>query len=645
MANSVVGTITYNAVINTSGMNSSAAKVNDIIGGIGKATAAVVAAGAIAVGSLVAASVKAFANYEQMVGGVETLFKGSSSTVQAYAQNAYKTAGLSANQYMSTITGFSASLLQGLGGDTKKAAEIGNMAVTDMADNANKMGTSMEMIQNAYQGFAKDNFTMLDNLKLGYGGTAGEMARLVNDSGVMGASFKATAENVKDIPFDKLILSINKVQTGLGITGTTAKEASSTISGSFFSVKSAWENVLTSFGSGNNEMIKASIDGLIASAVNLATNLSAIIPNIISGIGQLVTAFAAQLPTLLTNLIPTLISFVMTAVNVLVTAVPQFINAAIKLVVGLAQGLAQAMPKLIPEIISGIRSIIDVLTINLPAFINAAIQIIIALALGLVQALPKLIPAILEAIKTVYRTILDNLPTIIEAGIKVLVAVIQGLAYALPILIKFMPEVINTIIRVLTEPAMIRLLMRAAWDIIWAVTVGMIEAIPALISGVAQVIRALIGGLRSALGTLDSIGGDMVRGLWNGINNATGWIVNKVRGFGGAVLDSIKGFFGIKSPSTLFRDQIGKNLAFGIGEGFTDGMGQVTTDMQNAITTPNVDINSIGNYSDNNSATTVVVNMRNSKGAMRQAALDVIDAVNEVYRSRGMKEIGVSYGI
>lgn len=216
------------------------------------------------------------ADYEQLVGGVETLFKESAKEVQGYADIAYKTAGLSANQYMETVTSFSASLLQGLGGDTAKAAKIADMAIIDMSDNANKMGTSMEMIQNAYQGFAKDNYTMLDNLKLGYGGTQSEMARLVNESGVMGKAFKATAENVKDIPFDKLIEAIHKVQENMGITGTTALEASETISGSVASMKSAWQNLLT--GMANSQLDR----------------------------GQLVKNFTDSVKTVAKNLIPTI---------------------------------------------------------------------------------------------------------------------------------------------------------------------------------------------------------------------------------------------------------------------------------------------------------------------------------------------------
>ena len=205
-----------------------------------------------AVGALGAAAVGAYSSYEQLTGGVETLFKSSSNTVMNYANQAYKTAGMSANKYMETVTSFSASLLQGLGGNTEKAAKYADKAVVAMSDNANKMGTSMELIQYAYQGFAKQNYTMLDNLKLGYGGTASEMARLVNESGVMGGSFKATAKNINEVSFDKIIEAISVTQDRLGITGTTAKEASSTIEGSFNSMKGAWENFITALAGGGD---------------------------------------------------------------------------------------------------------------------------------------------------------------------------------------------------------------------------------------------------------------------------------------------------------------------------------------------------------------------------------------------------------
>lgn len=638
MATSTVGTIQYDAVINTDGLDSGASKVGGILGGIGKVAAAATVAAAAGIGVMVKQSVQAYAQYEQMVGGVETLFKSNASTVEAYAQNAYKTAGLSANQYMETVTSFSASLLQGLGGDTAKAAEIGNMAVTDMSDNANKFGTSMESIQYAYQGFAKDNFTMLDNLKLGYGGTASEMARLVNDSGVMGESFKATAENVKDVPFDKMAEAIHKVQTEMGITGTTAKEASQTISGSFNATKSAWENVLTSFGSGNNEMIKASINGLVDSAKNLVTNLTAIIPNIITGIGTLITTLAGQLPAILQALIPPFTNILILAVQTIVTALPQFINAAIQLVVALAQGLATTLPTLIPELIKGIRSMIDTLVTNLPLFINAAVQIIVALVTGLAQAAPTLIPQIITAILTMLNALLQQLPLLLRAGIQLLVAVVQGLANALPQLISYIPIIINTLITELTKPPVLKMLIYASLQIIMAVALGLIQAIPVLIGAIPQIISSLIQAFKNYLSTYASIGSDMLHGIWNGLSGAKDWLIGQIKGLMGSVTNAIKGFFGIHSPSTLFRDQIGKNLALGIGEGFSDGMDRVSQSMQDAIPTPNIDIGGIGTYGASTASQpqTIIV-----KVGDETLLTKIIDGINDKSMLQGYNAIKV----
>lgn len=250
-------------------------------------------------------AIESYADYEQLVGGVETLFKDSAKTVQKYADVAYKTAGISANQYMEQVTSFSASLLQGLNGDTAKAAKIADMAIIDMSDNANKMGTSMEMIQNAYQGFAKDNFTMLDNLKLGYGGTAGEMARLINESGVLGKSMQVTAQNVKDVPFDKMIEAIHKVQEQMGITGTTSKEASSTIQGSVNSMKSAWQNLLTAIADDNQDMSK-SVNEFVDSAITAAKNIVPRIKVSVDGIKKLINSIVTEVFPKLKKEIPQL---------------------------------------------------------------------------------------------------------------------------------------------------------------------------------------------------------------------------------------------------------------------------------------------------------------------------------------------------
>ncbi len=511
--------------------------------------------------SLVGSSVKAYADYEQLVGGVETLFKDSAGQVQKYAQDAYKTAGLSANQYMEQATSFSATLLQGLGGDTAKASEYADKAIRDMSDNANKMGTDISLIQNAYQGFAKDNYTMLDNLKLGYGGTQEEMARLINDTGVMGEGFKATAENVKDIPFNKIIEGIGKVQDELGITGTTAKEATETISGSFNAVKASWENVLISFGSDEVEPVEEAISALIENATNLANNVLDLLPLVVDGIGMLFEGIVTQLPSLLSQLLPQ----VMATFEMLI------------------QTIATVLPQIIPVIFQLITLLTTTLVNNLPTIIKAGVDVLLALINGLVTTIPQLIPVIVTAIGTIVKSLLDNLPAIIEGGIKLLVALVEGLAKALPELIKMIPTIITTIIQVLTKPEMIKLLLKASLDIIVALAKGLISSIVEIVKAVPQIITAIVNGLKNGLGTLASVGGDLVRGIWNGISNATGWIMDKIKGFGTSVLNGIKSFFGIKSPSRLFRDEIGKNLALGVGVGFEDNMKSVTQDMKDAL--------------------------------------------------------------
>lgn len=531
-----------------------------IIGGVKMVAGAVKAIGGAMI-DMVGDSVKAFAEYEQLVGGVETLFKDSSAKVQSYADDAYKTAGLSANDYMSQVTSFSATLLQGLDGDTGKASEYANKAIIDMSDNANKMGTSIDLIQNAYQGFAKDNYTMLDNLKLGYGGTASEMARLVNDSGVMGDSFKATAENVKDIPFDQLIEAIHKTQDELGITGTTAKEASSTISGSFNSVKASWENVLASFGSGQDDAIGEAIDGLIEGVTNLATNVVAILPNVVAGIGQLISGLVAQVPTIISTLLPTLVSAI----------------------TGLVTSLVAIVPQLIPVVVQLITSLVNIIVQNLPLLITAGIQLLVGLINGIASAIPQLIPAIVQAIETIITVLAQNLPLIITAGIQLLVAIVEGLAKALPTLIAMIPTIITTIINILTQPAMINMLIGASLRIIVAIAGGLIQSIPVIVGAIPQIIGAIIGGLGSAIGQFGNIGGQMLQGLVNGFKGGIGRAKDAIIAGAKEMLGKLGKFLGINSPSRYMRDNFGKHMASGVGVGFDDEIAHVGDDMTKSL--------------------------------------------------------------
>ena len=518
--------------------------VGNLASKLGKPFAAGATAAAAAIGGLAKKSVEGFAEWEQLVGGVDTLFKKSSDTVQAYAANAYKTAGLSANQYMETVTSFSASLLQGLKGDTEKSAQYAHMAVTDMADNANKMGTDIARIQDAYQGFAKDNYTMLDNLKLGYGGTAGEMARLINDTGVMGKGFKATAENVKDIPFDKLIEGIHKVQENMGITGTTAKEASETISGSFYSMKAAWSNLVA--GIGNEDISYDEILGNFTSSIevflkNMVPRLADSIGGISKALPEIIDKLTPMIPPILGKLLPAVINGIILLLNALVQTAPQWIGQIIAMLPALIQGfmqlfmaLVQAAPQIIAVITPIIPQIVDSLVVALtePTMLQALIMGAIQLFLAIIEALPTVINALTDAL----------------------------------------PRVVDAIVTTLTQPVMLQKLGESAVKLLFA----MIRGIGSMLGHIGDAAWKVINKIGEVLSpsTLWSVGENFIKGLWNGINNVTGWILDKIKGFGKSVLDGIKSFFGIHSPSTVMA-KMGGFLGQGFANGITDSIGGV----------------------------------------------------------------------
>lgn len=336
-----------------------------------------VAAAAKAGISVVMQSITDYSDYEQLVGGVETLFKSSSDKVVAYANNAYKTAGMSANEYMETVTSFSASLLQGLGGDTEAASVIADQAITDMSDNANKMGTDMEMIQNAYQGFAKQNYTMLDNLKLGYGGTAGEMARLINDSGVLGDTMKVTEQTVNEVSFDKMIEAIHVVQTNMGITGTTAKEASETIQGSVSAMRAAWKNFTTGMADDTQDfdtLVDNVVDSVDTVADNVIPRIQKLLPRLTQGLSDLTQRLSSKIPGLLSKVLPSFIrsttKMVQNIAGTLTKSLPVIIDAAselfsgvVRAIPGVAKEVLKNMPKIIKAVVdglwNGVKSIVE----------------------------------------------------------------------------------------------------------------------------------------------------------------------------------------------------------------------------------------------------------------------------------------------
>ena len=438
-----------------------------IVSGI-KAMASAIKEATAALVDLGKKSIMGFTEQEQLIGGVDTLFKKSSAQVQQYANDAYKTAGLSANQYMETVTSFSASLLQSLGGDTAAAAQKADQAITDMSDNANKLGTDMASIQNAYQGFAKQNYTMLDNLKLGYGGTKEEMQRLLTD-----------AEKISGIKYDissyaDIVDAIHVVQTEMGITGTTAKEAATTIEGSANAMKSAWSNLITGMSNDNldlGKLVQNVVDSVGTYADNLLPRLQTMLPRFADGMTQLVNG---------------LVPYVGPAMEMLLPALVQGVG-------GLVSGVVQALPAAVQAISAVVPMLVEQITILLPQILNAGIDIISALASGIGENLPALIPAAVDAIITVAEGLVDHVDEIIIAAGSLIAGLTQGLIEALPRLVVRLPEIIGAIVK------------------------GLLSGMAAIGEVGSQLVRGLFDGISNAASWLY----DKLRG-W--VSDVLGWV-------------------------------------------------------------------------------------------------------------------------
>ena len=450
-----VGDLTAKLTLDTSGFSKGtedalgmaknfAGGMGKALGAVGTAVAGAVAAAGAGVVKMVTDATKAYADYEQLVGGVETLFKDSAGIVQDYAMEAYKIAGISANEYMETVTSFSASLIQSLGGNTAAAAEVADMAIIDMADNANKMGSSMESIQNAYQGFAKQNYTMLDNLKLGYGGTQEEMYRLLSDAAKLNDEFARTAKFSIDSKghltagFADIAQAIHIVQTEMGITGTTAKEASTTISGSLNMVKASWKDLLTSIAGGGKGLHEA-VAAFVDSVRTFAENLIPVIQEALYGIGDLIT----ELAPVIMDAVPALIE----------TVLPGLVDAAVSLVMSIINALPEILAVLsaaIPDIVTQLMAVVSdllmmLMTTGLPMLLELAINIIMAVAQGLVDNLPTLIPAMVQMVGVMVNTIVDHLPEFLAMGVKIVFAIIEGIVMAIPNFIMAIGEVLGIV--------------------------------------------------------------------------------------------------------------------------------------------------------------------------------------------------------
>lgn len=519
----------------SAGKSAGASVGSNLIGTLKKA---LVAAG---IGAAIKESIEAGAELQQSIGGIETLFKDNADTVKQYAADAYKTAGLSANDYMQSVTGFSASLLQGLGGDTAKAAEVANMALVDMSDNANKMGSDMGSIQNAYQGFAKQNYTMLDNLKLGYGGTKSEMERLLKDAEKF-SGVKYDIDNLSDV-----YNAIHVIQGELDITGTTAKEASTTISGSMDSMKSSFQNVLADLALGND--LSASMQGLGDSIAAVAQNIIPVITNIITSV-----------PTLLVALIPQLI--------------PIVISGAQQLVQGLIDGFSQALPA-----ISGISTqipdgVITAISTGLPSILQKGVEVITNVANGILQNLPSLISAAGNILGQLLNAFLAGLPGMLDAGVKLVGNIGTGLLQNGPKVLAAIGSVIaqllSTIVSHLPE------LLQKGIELIGQLAAGIIEAIPKIALAVPQVISEI----KTKFSEIDwgEVGSNIISGIAKGITGAVGKIKEAAEGAARKAYETAKKALGINSPSKLMRDEVGKFIPAGIAEGINQNAKVISFD-------------------------------------------------------------------
>ena len=512
------GTLKFDTSLDTGGLQSGMGKVASVAQqALGVFTGQMMTRAVDALANLGKSALDSVGQLEQNVGGVETLFGDAADAVIASADRAYQTAGMSANDYMSTVTSFSASLLQSLGGNTEEAAKVADMAIIDMADNANKMGTSMDMIQNAYQGFAKQNYTMLDNLKLGYGGTKTEMERLLADAEKL-TGVKYDINNLNDV-----YQAIHAVQEEMGITGTTAKEAASTLEGSMASAKAAWDNFMN--GSGDADQLA---DAFATAADNIVKNLAEIIPRFAETLPALGGAVIAQIPGLVAAIVPAVLSAGQSVLKQLQDAVLNFdfagtadkvvqmitgfiegdglgslLDTLATIFTGIVNGISSMLPSLLPALIELISYVVTSLLDQLPAILDCALELILGLAQGILAALPVLIEALPEVISSIVEFLISAVPQIIDAGIELLMALVDALPVIIDALVDALPQIIRATVTALIAAA--PQIAKAGIKLLGA----LIEAIPVIVVELAKAVPDIVAAIIDVLAELPGLIGEV----------------------------------------------------------------------------------------------------------------------------------------
>lgn len=497
-------------------ISSLSSKLGDGLKTAAKIGTAAVGAAAAGIAALTTAAVKNYAEYEQLVGGVETLFKDSADTVMKYANNAYMTAGLSANDYMETVTSFSASLLQSLGGDTEEATEYANLAITDMADNANKMGSSIDTIQTAYAGFAKQNYTLLDNLKLGYGGTKEEMQRLIADAAELSDTVDA-----QSMSFDNIVEAIHVVQTEMGITGTTALEAGRTISGSVNAMKSAWTNLLTGLADGSANVGEL-VGNLVTSIVGDGTESNlGVLGNILPAVKTALNGAS----TLVSEALPQIVEIIPTIIN---ENLPVLSEAAVGIIQSLMDGISKNQGKLFETIFGVVTYLATSFVTMLPQIVELGLNLIVSLANGIAESLPELVPTIVDVMLQIVMTLIENIDMLVNAAIDLISALAEGLIAALPILIAQAPTIIAKLVQELIAAAP-QLLLSAA-EIVVQIVSGIADNLFELGKSAGEIINTIVDGISEMWDSVVNVGSQVVDKIREGISKAWQGLKNWFKG-------------------------------------------------------------------------------------------------------------------
>ena len=648
-------------------------KIKSGLGNAAKAAGAVVAAATATAAAGVIAITKqatdAYANYEQLVGGVQKLFEGSANTVISNAEAAYKTAGMSANDYMETVTSFSASLLSSLGGDTEAAASYADQAVRDMSDNANTFGTDIQSIQDAYQGFAKQNYTMLDNLKLGYGGTKEEMERLIGDANkVKEANGEMADLSIES--FADIVEAIHIMQEEMNIAGTTEREAMQTIEGSVNSAKAAWTNWLTALGDENadlGEKTQIMVDSVVTAAENIVPRVMQILQSLGSSIGEYLPQIIQMFVEMGTGLAETAVPIIMQFVTALIEALPQLMVAGIQIIMTLVQAIAENAPMLVDAIVGALTSMINTISEWLPTLVEATITIIQAVLAALIDNLPQILDSVVNLLVTVIGTLVQYSPQILAMIVQLLVQLLAKIGEYLGNILsnvgswilemvanagkvgseflakvveffsqlpgriaEFLANIISNIVGWVSD--MVGKAMEMGSDFLQAVSDKFWE----VVNFFTELPGRIIGAIGNAGSMLLDVGGQIIQGLINGITGAIGGAINAVGNAIGSVIDGAKSMLGIASPSKVFK-QIGDFTMQGLEEGIEKSADAPIKAMQDAIDSVSASAEIETNVSTNSDINTpigrsIVFNVTvNNDGEARNAGKTIGEALYEEY--------------